>query len=380
MNSLSTVSFVIIIFIFKAFFVCSAQAQAKTVDSASTARADDSARPVVNLASTFISLINPEEKLAVLERLERTAPESGDDMRALLNLYSRFPEARTAAERSLLLLPPPARQFGPYFTALIENDDPFLRMFGLSGAFHLRFEPALPAIRKIAGAPFAHPRPTLDLLPVQVNAWQGQYAALRVLALWEGKSALPLLLKKAGEAPPVAALVAEHFWEESFDRLVSWSKSAGKKEAEMASIAWAADVPAEALRKTWPKLRLLVLDRSMPMELRHRAALKLGPASGDMEVVDLLKEREARRKDEQTRLLLDAALFASRNPRAVPLLEEYVKTAPSPVGRAGALVQLKDLAEPQRYAEVLRWAAQNDPDTENRASAQRELSQAPKKR
>ncbi|MEI8191957.1 MAG: hypothetical protein WCI75_19780, partial [candidate division NC10 bacterium] len=78
---------------------------------------------------------------------------------------------------------------------------------------------------------------------------------------------------------------------------------------------------------------------------------------------------------ETSRLLLDAALFASRNPRVVPLLEEYVKTSPSTVGRAGALAELGELAEPPRYAEVLRWTAQNDPDPENRASAQRELSQ-----
>ncbi|MBI5243455.1 MAG: HEAT repeat domain-containing protein [Elusimicrobia bacterium] len=330
---------------------------------------------MAELATTYISSISQEEKLAIIEQLRRTAPSTGDDLRNLLNLYTRFPEAQLAAEQSLLLLSPQAQQFGPYFLGLIQDEDPFLRMFGLSGAYHLRYEAAVPAIRKLAEAKFAHSRPTAELLPGEANAWQSQYAAVRILALWEGKSALPLLLKKVKEAPPIAALIAENFWEQSLDRILSWSKSKRPDETEMARSAWGANVPAEAVLKTWPKLRALMLDKGKPVDLRHRAALKLGLAARDPEAQELLKEREARKKDDNTRLLLDTALFASRSPRAIPLLEEYVKTNPSAVSRAGALVQLKEMLPKERYRELLRWVAQNDSDQENRANAKRELSE-----
>lgn len=335
--------------------------------------------PVADLSTYFVASMDNDEKITVLERIRQTPPRTAQDIRALLNLYSRFPEARAQAEQSLLRLSPQAREFGPYFVNLIRDEDPFFQMFGLSGAYRLRFEPALEPIRKLAEQKFAHPRPSLDLLPGEFNAWQSQYAALRVLALWEGRSALPLILKKAKEAPQAAALAGAFFWEEAFDQIVAWAKSSKPEDAERALAAWSAETPAEALRRTWPRLEKLVLDKSSKPELRHRAALKLGLASGPDEVEALLKEREARRKDERTRVLLDAALFASRSPKAVPILEEYARTHPNALSRAGALLQLRGMLEPPRYAELLRWAAANDPDEENRASARLELERLGRK-
>jgi hypothetical protein len=353
--------------------IISAEPPAAATSTASTALSTISTWSVAVMATYFVASLDQDEKITVLEHLRATPPKTADDIHSLVNLYARFPEARAQAEESLQRLSPQAQGFGPYFVSLIEDDDPFLRMFGLSGAYRLRFQPALSPIHKLAEAKFLHPRPSLELLPGELNTWQSQFSALRILALWEGKSALPLIMKKTRESPQTAVLVAMYYWAESFDKLVAWSQSSRADEVEMAQAAWGAQIPVEALRKTWPKLKAVALDSGKKPETRHRAALKLGLASGDEEVTDLLKERDARKKDERTRTLLDAALFASRSPRALPILEEYARTAPSPLGRAGALLQLREMLDKKRYAELLRWAAANDPDMENRANAKLEL-------
>jgi len=348
-------------------------------DKLSTILSTISTWTVADLSTYFVASMDNDEKFTILEHLRQTAPKSAQDIRSLLNLYSRFPEARAQAEDSLLRLSPKAQEFGPSFIGLIQDEDPFFQMFGLSGAYRLRFEPALSPIRKLAETKFAHPRPALDLLPGEYNTWQSQYAALRILALWEGKAALPLILKKTKEAPQTAAIVAAFFWEEAFDQIVGWAQSSKPEDAERALAAWGAETPIEVLRKTWPRLKALVLDKSRKPELRHRAAVKLGACSGPEEVEALLQEREARRKDERTRTLLDAALFASRSPRVVPILEEYAKASPSALARAGALLQLREMLDPARYAELLRWAADSDPDMENRANARHELERLGRK-
>ena len=71
--------------------------------------------------------------------------------------------------------------------------------------------------------------------------------------------------------------------------------------------------------------------------------------------------------------MLTTALFASRHPQAIPLLVEHARTAKSAVGRAGALVQLREMMPPEEYRSLLEWVAENETNKENRAHARREL-------
>ena len=73
------------------------------------------------------------------------------------------------------------------------------------------------------------------------------------------------------------------------------------------------------------------------------------------------------------RLLLDTALFATRSPKAVPVLVDYAKNAQDAQTRAGTLFQLSEMLPPAEYRGLLEWAAKNDPDPENKANAAAEL-------
>ena len=170
----------------------------------------------------------------------------------------------------------------------------------------------------------------------------------------------------------MASLMAQLLWEDSLDTIISWSESSRAKAKDCAKAAWSADPPREALLRTAPTLRKLLLDRRKELHTRHAAALKLGKILDDAGVSDLIAERGGA-ADEKTRLLLEAAIFASTNPRAIPLLEEHVRQNPAPVGRAGALLQLRGMLPSERYRALLQWVAQNDKDDENRRTALSEL-------
>ncbi|MFA6030381.1 MAG: HEAT repeat domain-containing protein [Elusimicrobiota bacterium] len=336
---------------------------------------DLSSKSVADLATLYFSAGDADSKLRVLHRLSLTEPRTGEDMRRLLDLHARDAAARSAADACLERLSPAAQGFGPYFAALLDDEDPLLRIFGLAGLRRLRYAPALPAVRKLAEGRFPQRRPSMLMDPAQNAEWRTRFEALGALAVWERKDALPLLLKKTAEAPAVASIVAALFWEEAFDRIVAWSKSKKAEDQEAAQAAWGADVAPEQLRPTWPKLLALALDKRADPQTRHRAAVKLGLAAGEAEAKTLLEKREAalKDKDERTRLLLESALFASGSPLAIPLLEEHARSNPAPEGRAGARLQLKGMLPRGRYLELLREAAEKDPDGENRAAARREL-------
>ena len=328
---------------------------------------------VAKLATIATDAMEGVDRLAALDELSRTQPRSFDDLRLLLDLFTRGePRARQAAEESLGRLPREAQSFGPFFNNLLLDSDPFFQTFGMIGAYRLRYAPALSLIRALASKPFKSPHPGPSMVPQEANRWHSQFQALRVLALWEGKEALPLMAKRAKEAPSVASLMAQLLWEDSLDTIVSWSESSRAKAKDCAKAAWSAEPPREALLRTAPALRKLLLDKRKELHTRHAAALKLGKVLDDAGVSDLIGER-GQTKDAKTRLLLEAAIFASSNPRAIPLLEDHVRQNTAPEGRAGALLQLRSMLPSERYLALLQWVAQNDKDDENRRNALREL-------
>jgi hypothetical protein len=139
-----------------------------------------------------------------------------------------------------------------------------------------------------------------------------------------------------------------------------------------AKAAWTADVPLTALRRSSDTLLQVLLDKRKSLDIRHPAAIKLG-ISVDAEGVQALLERHAQAKEEDLRLLLRVALFASRDQRVIPLLVEYVKTHPTPTHRYGALMQLKEMMKSEDYSDLLHWMAEHEKDQENREHVQREL-------
>jgi hypothetical protein len=227
---------------------------------------------------------------------------------------------------------------------------------------------ALALVKGLAETAFKEPEATLSMSPVDANRWGVHYGALAVLADWQGAAALPLLLKRAKEAPAVAEIAAARFWAAALDDFIAWSESGRQAEAAR---AWNADVPRALLAPTKDRLWALTLDKRKRAGTRHRAAIKLGLAAEPADVDRLLAERAKAGAAE--RLLLDTALFASRSPKAVPILTDYAKNSKDSLARAGTLFQLREMLPSAEYRELLDWAAKNDPDAENRRNAAAEL-------
>lgn len=324
------------------------------------------------LAEALIASVRADDRARLLNRLGEVKPRNDKDLRGLLNLYSREDSAaRLKVEASLARLSPDDAGLAPFFRSLLEDEEPVFQIFGLLGAARVRDARSNELVRALAEKPFPAPEPSFGLSPADANRWTLQYNALRVLAEWEGEKALPLVLKRSKEAPGVAEIAAVLFWEKSLPDFVTWSESRQAEDRDRAAKAWAAPVPRAALSATKARLWELALDRRLKVETRHRAAIKLGVCAEEADVDRLLAERA--KAEGKARALLDAGLFASRHPKAVPVLTEYAKTSADPVARAGAMFQLRSMLPFAEYRELLRWAAKNDPDPENRANAAAEL-------
>ena len=332
------------------------------------------ATTVTRLHDDFIEAVEADKKAAALAALSRTAPASARDVQSLFDLFIRFPNnaARTAALDSLELLDPHAANLDQLFMRYLEDGDPAGQLFALRGALRVRPPGALPLIWKIAGRRFSIATPQTAPLPSERNAWYAQYEALSVLAQWEPEKALPLIVKKTSEAPQTARILGLYLWKASFPRIIEWASSSKPAKREKGLEALRADVPTAALRATREEMLKLVRDPKADKEVRHQLALKTGLSSNDEEIGSLLQEYGTA-SDEQTKLMLAAALFASRDKRVIPLLEQYVKENRDPILRAGALAQLKDMLEAPQYRPLVEWAAKNDPDADNRRDAQAQL-------
>lgn len=325
------------------------------------------------LAEAYIAAVRNDDRTRLLNRLGLVKPRNDRDLRGLLNVYSREEvAARAKVEASLSLLGPEDVGLSPFFNGLLADEDPVFQIFGLIGAARLRDPRSLELVRALAEKDFPAPQPSLGLSPADANRWTLQFSALRVYAEWQGEKALPLVLKRSAETPAVAEIAATLFWGKALEDLVAWSESRQPADAARAAKAWAAPVDRGRLTATKPRLWELALDRRRKVETRHRAAIKLGVCADDADIERLLAERgKASGKD---RALLDAGLFASRHPKAIPVLVGYAKEAADPVARAGAMFQLRAMMPPADFRALLQWAAKNDPDLENRANAAAELN------
>jgi len=326
-----------------------------------------------DIVPRYLEAFYPEEKVAALQKLAMLKPRTVRDMQALMALNNKDDAGAAAGiAASLGRLTAQDQHFAPFLMSLLRVDEPKIRMFALAGIERVRPEEALEILYKEAKTPFKERRLRGVQGRERAGEWLSRFHCLRILALWEGEKVLPLLYKRAKEAPRVGSLIAGHFWVRSFDDILRWSESRRQNNRELGLEAWRAAVPKEALRITRGRLLDLTLDRKKRDETRHQAAVKLGLSSNEDEVGLLLEKRSAA-ADKKTRVLLETAIFASRSKKAVPLLIDYVKKHEDPLSRGGALAQLGDLMPRPEFETLLRWVAEHDPDMENRRDAIRRL-------
>lgn len=318
----------------------------------------------------FISAVESSKRDAVLDEMARTPPATLRELKALFDIFMRFPEkpVREAALSSLRRIDADRGNLESGLIAYLQLPEDEAKIFAMTGLLRLKPPRALPLITAIARQRLRFKSPGEAPLLSERNAWWTTYEALSTLAQWEGAQALPLLRRKAEEAPAVARLIAGFFWERSLPEIAAWA-GGSRLAREKAQEALAADVPLAALRATRPDMLKIVLDPKAPRELRHQLALKLGFCAEEADVKDLLAREEASR-DAETRLMLSAALFASRHPLTAPWIEETARRHPDPKTRLGALVQLRSMIPAEKIRPVLEAAARQDPDPENRESAQ----------
>lgn len=346
--------------------------------AASAQMTDPSPATVKRLHDDFTESIEEAPRVGILERLGATAPSTPADVDALYDLFMRFPDerVRAAALRSLFLMNPSSPYLEPIFERYFGQPEHESKLFALKGLLILKDEKALPDIRALAGKKFAVRRAEDSPLLGERNAFWVQYEALSDLAQWKPEESLPLLVVKSAEAPIVARLIGAHAWAPGFAQIVQWSKSAAAVDRERAEKALAAWPTTPALRKTREAMLALVRDPKAPKELRHQLALKAGASSTPNEVAALLKEQEAA-SDPDLKLLLAAALFASRDLQVAPLLVKFLKESPEANVRAGALIQLKDMLAAKDFAPLAEWVEKNDPEKENREAAAAALKAQP---
>jgi len=330
--------------------------------------------PITVLMQLYRESYKPEDQARLLEATAGRRPRSLADLQALMGLFMKEDQnARATAETSLRRIDAERDSgFAPFFLNLLENEDPVVRLFGLIGVDRLRPEQALPSLLKTARTPFQLEKPALNTAPRPANEWLFQYQTLDVLASWQGEKVFDIVNERVKESPDVAKVASTWYWKAALPRLLRWSRSKKREDQTRALAGWRANPPIEAIKSTREALWDVLDTERYPVDIRHQAALKLGLAADDSDL-DRLLELRSKMPSGETRVLYDAALFASRSERAVPILVEYVQSHPDASARSGALTQLSAMVSPERYRELLRLMADSDPDAENRSRAQRTL-------
>ncbi|TPW19274.1 MAG: hypothetical protein FD126_2852 [Elusimicrobia bacterium] len=325
------------------------------------------------LADAYISAARQEDRKTLLIRLGEVKARDDKDLRALLNLYAREDAGvRAQVEACLMRLTPVDIGLSPFFAVALQDEEPVFQIFGLIGAGRLRDPRTLDLIRGLAEKDFPAPETSISMSPADAYRFTLQFNAVRLLADWEGEKVLPLVLKRSQDVPGAGEIAALAFWEKALEDFVAWSESKKPADRARAAKAWGAPVSRIKLAATKPRLWQLALDPRRSVTTRHRAAIKLGICAEEADVDRFLAERA--KADGKVRALLDAGLFASRHPKAIPPLVGYAKEASDPLARAGALFQLRSMMPPADYRTLLEWVAKNDGDRENRANAAAELS------
>jgi len=296
------------------------------------------------LKERFLGATEESVRVTLLAKISQTTPVSAQDISALFDLFSRYPDPalRRGLMDSLARLQPDNPQLEPLFITYLEQSEPESQLFGINGAFRLRSRRALPLVRKIAERKFASSSAASINALSERNAWWTQYEALSALAQWEGDKSLRLLRAKAKESPAVAHLLGQHFWRQTLPDLKKWAVSADAADHERAVEAAGAPIDPADARATRADLLALVRDPKTDDEVRHKLTLKLGASSTDAEVEDLIREHDAA-ADDKMRLVWAAAVFAAHSPKSVPLLARYARQSPDEMTRAGARAELADL-------------------------------------
>jgi len=320
------------------------------------------------LHERFIEALDDDKRRAALNQISRTLPQSTQDVQWLYDLFIRFPQdqVRQAVLASLRRLDESNVSLESAFIQYLKLPENEAKVFGITGATRLRSARALPLITEIARQHFAVKSPGETPILSDRNAWWAQYEALSSLAQLQGAATLPLLKRKSEESPAVARLLGLHLWKESLPQIAKWAAS--KKFSEQAHEALTSDVPLADLRATRPEMLRLVRDPKSDRELRHLLALKVGFCSSAEEINGLLAEEDAA-TDPETKLMLSAALFASRSPRTIPWLKALAAGSNDPRTRMGALTQLGLLLPPAEQRELWASAAAHEADPDNRQRA-----------
>ncbi|MDE2141317.1 MAG: hypothetical protein KGJ84_02750 [Elusimicrobia bacterium] len=299
---------------------------------------------VAVLKERFLGATEDSDRVKFLDEMARTVPVSAQDVSALFDLFSRFPDTylRRRVMDSLALLQPESPQLEPLFVTYLHQSEPESQLFGINGAFRLRSREALPLVWKIAERKFTAPAAASINSLSERNQWWTQYEALSALAQWQHDKALPLLRKKVKETPAIARLLAQYYWTQTFPELLKWAASSKASDHDRAiEAADAAIEPADA-RATRDGMLAYIRDPKADPEVRHRFALKVGACSTGDEVAALAAEHD-KATDDTMRLIWAAAVFAAHSPKSVPLLVRYARKSPDEPTRAGALAELTNM-------------------------------------
>ncbi|PCI37284.1 MAG: hypothetical protein COB53_07025 [Elusimicrobia bacterium] len=329
---------------------------------------------LAQLLILYSESFRPNEQALILERVSKKRIRSFRDIHSLLSFFVREDlNARRAAERSLNRLSPDQDgAFSSVFVDLLDDEQPILRLFGLIGVERLRPQEALEILYEEAKKPFDIHTPSLAIAPTPAINFRIKFLTLEILADWEGKKVLKLINKRSKEAPSVAKLSATYFWKENLPTLMKWSRSRKREDLIRADFGWQASPLIEDLKATRETLWEVLNSQRYDQEIRHRAAIKLGLVASKDDVSNLLKLRQEEKK-KKIRLLYETALFASQDPRIIPILRDHIMKNPNPDARAGALTQLSQFVEPDEYRKLLLEMVHNDPDKKNRDRASKTL-------
>jgi hypothetical protein len=299
---------------------------------------------VAQLKENFLGATTEPRRAALLGQLSRTPPVSAQDVSALFDLFSRFPDPalRRGVMDSLSLLHPESPQLEPLFVTYLSQSEPEAQLFGINGAFRLRSREALPLVRKIAERKFTAPSAASINALSERNAWWTQYEALSALSQWEPEKTLPLLRKKTKESPPVARLLGRYYWKQTLPDLLKWAASKDAADHERAVAAASEPIEPADARATRAQMLAYIRDPDADVEVRHQFALKVGASSTSAEVDELVRAHD-QAADDTIRLVWAAAVFAAHDPKSVPLLARYALQSQDDATREGARAELVDL-------------------------------------
>jgi hypothetical protein len=306
------------------------------------------ALPVSELKQRYVSAVERAEKDAALDQLAVTAPRGAGDVSALLDLFSRFSDARARrAALASLALSPVHSSLEPLALSSLDSSEPETVFFGVHVAEKTGTRAALDALRALASRKLGRSRGEDSALVTERGQWSAQYEALDVLAGLEGAKTLPLLRMRMAESPSVGAIIGRRFWASDWDELRRLAGSKRDAEREAAREAAASPIEPGDARVTRAGMLAAVADASLDKEFRHLVALKAGASSDDAEAEELARRHDAAPGQEE-RLLWAAALFASNRPAAAPLLARYAREDLDEGRRRNAREQLTRLVGGER--------------------------------